>query len=100
VRKRRWLLLVGTTRIHLDRVERLGDFMELEVVLHEGQSDENGRAIAERLMQQLGLADASRLAGAYLNLAHVASVEPACAAPEGGCLAGVSLGATQAKRLG
>ena len=68
LRKRRWLLLVGATRIHLDRVEGLGDFMELEVVLHEGQSDEDGRAIAERLMQQLGLADAPRLAGAYLDL--------------------------------
>jgi len=68
VRKRRWLLLVGQTRVHLDRVEGLGDFMELEVVLHDGQSDADGSAIAELLMHELGLAGAERLAGAYLDL--------------------------------
>ena len=70
VRKRRLLLLVGQTRVHLDRVEGLGDFIELEVVLRDGQADDDGRAIAEQLMQRLGLADAPRLAGAYLDLGH------------------------------
>ena len=68
VRKRRWLLLSGQTRIHIDRVEGLGDFMELEVVLREAQSDAEGAAIAQALMQRLGLHDAPRLAGAYLDL--------------------------------
>jgi adenylate cyclase class IV len=68
VRKRRWLLLVGQTRVHLDRVDGLGDCMELEVVLRAGQSDDDGRAIAERLMCALGLAEAPRLAGTYLDL--------------------------------
>jgi len=68
VRKRRWLLRVGATRIHLDRVEGLGDFMELEVVLGDSQSDEEGRATAEGLMRALGLADAARIAGAYMDL--------------------------------
>ncbi len=68
VRKQRWLLLAGATRIHLDRVEGLGDFMELEVVLHDGQGDTEGSAVAEALMQALGLAAAPRLAGAYLDL--------------------------------
>ena len=68
VHKQRWLCLVGHTRIHLDRVAGLGDFMELEVVLQEGQSDAAGQAIAEGLMQQLGLAEAERLSGAYLDL--------------------------------
>jgi predicted adenylyl cyclase CyaB len=66
--KRRWLLLVGQTRVHLDRVQGLGDFMELEVVLRDGQSDTEGAAVAEQLMHDLGLADAERLAGAYLDL--------------------------------
>ncbi len=51
VRKQRWLLLAGQTRIHLDRVQGLGDFMELEVVLRPGQSDADGTAVAEALMQ-------------------------------------------------
>lgn len=72
VRKRRWLLIVRRdgwhTRIHLDRVEGLGDFMELEVVLAEGQTDEAGAAEAESLMAALGLAMAQRSAGAYLDL--------------------------------
>jgi len=68
VQKQRWLCLIGSTRIHIDRVAGLGDFMELEVVLQDGQSDAEGHGIAERLMLQLGLADAERLAGAYLDL--------------------------------
>lgn len=31
VRKQRWLYLVGQTRIHVDQVEGLGSYMELEV---------------------------------------------------------------------
>jgi adenylate cyclase class IV len=68
VRKERLLLLAGATRIHLDRVAGLGDFMELEVVLREDQSDADGADTAEQLMQALGLAAAPRLAGAYLDL--------------------------------
>jgi adenylate cyclase class IV len=68
VRKQRTLLMVGATRIHLDRVEGLGDFMELEVVLADGQGDAEGAAIAEALMLALGLEDAERIAGAYLDL--------------------------------
>ena len=68
VRKQRWLLLAGATRIHLDRVEGLGDFMELEVVLADGQTDAEGSAVADALMQSLGLAGAERIAGAYLDL--------------------------------
>lgn len=68
VRKRRWLLLRGATRIHLDRVEGLGDFIELEVVLREGQTDAEGAAIAESLMADLGLQYEPRVAGAYADL--------------------------------
>jgi adenylate cyclase class IV len=68
VRKMRWLLMAGKTRIHLDRVEGLGDFIELEVVLRSEQSVTDGEAIAEALMDQLGIARDQRLAGAYLDL--------------------------------
>lgn len=68
VRKSRLLLMADATRIHLDRVEHLGDFMELEVVLRDGQSVAEGEAIAEALMAQLGVRDDQRLAVAYLDL--------------------------------
>jgi len=68
VAKRRLLYLVGRTRIHLDEVQGLGTFMELEVVLDDGQSIEEGHRIAERLMVDLGIADAERIRGAYIDL--------------------------------
>ena len=83
VRKRRWLLKVGQTRIHLDRVEGLGDFIELEVVLREGQSDAEGIALAEALMHALGLARAPRIAGAYLDLLRADGVSSTTAAATG-----------------
>jgi adenylate cyclase class IV len=68
VRKVRQLLLAGPTRIHLDRVEGLGDFLELEVVLCDGQAEAEGAAIAERLLQRLGVPAGQLLSGAYLDL--------------------------------
>jgi predicted adenylyl cyclase CyaB len=68
VRKQRLVLLHGATRIHLDRVEGLGEFIELEVVLRDGQSEADGAAIADALMRELGLTQAERIAGAYLDL--------------------------------
>lgn len=68
VRKQRTLLLAGRTRIHLDRVEDLGDFLELEVVLAEGEPQPQALAEAHRLMRALGIAPGQLLAGAYLDL--------------------------------
>lgn len=66
--KRRWLLWAGNTRIHLDRVKGLGDFMELEVVMRDGEADAQGIERAQALMTALGLASAPRVAGAYHDL--------------------------------
>ena len=68
VRKTRYLYLVGQTRVHLDDVEGLGQFMELEVVLAEGQSDAQGQKIAEDLMSALGVERADLIEGAYMDL--------------------------------
>jgi predicted adenylyl cyclase CyaB len=68
VRKTRYLYLAGQTRIHLDDVEGLGQFMELEVVLREDQSDAEGQAIAEGLMTRLGVQKEDLLEGAYMDL--------------------------------
>ena len=68
VRKRRLLLLAGRTRIHLDRVEGLGDFLELEVVLRDGEAEADGVAEAHALMVRLGVQPDQLLEGAYLDL--------------------------------
>jgi predicted adenylyl cyclase CyaB len=68
IRKKRTLYLTGQTRIHLDEVEGLGEFMELEVVLHTGQSDSEGQAIACDLMERLGIQQEDLLEGTYLDL--------------------------------
>ncbi len=67
VRKTRWLYLAGQTRIHLDRVEGLGDFLELEVVMREKQPAEEGEAIAAELMARLGIAKDQLLDRAYVD---------------------------------
>ena len=68
VRKHRTLYLVGRTRVHLDRVESLGHFLELEVVLAEGEGPDAGVKEARALMTALGLADDQLIDGAYVDL--------------------------------
>jgi len=68
VAKRRSLLLSGRTRIHLDEVEGLGHFLELEVVLKPGESVESGRREAESLMASLEIGESDLLESAYIDL--------------------------------
>jgi len=68
VRKHRTLYLVGRTRVHLDRVGGLGDFLELEVVLAAGESADAGVKEARGLMSALGLRDDQLIEGAYVDL--------------------------------
>ena len=73
VRKRRRLYLVGTTRIHLDEVEGLGAYVELEVVLDARHSPQQGEAAAQQLRLELGVPDADLVSGAYLDLLRSSS---------------------------
>jgi predicted adenylyl cyclase CyaB len=68
VEKRRWLLLAGRTRIHLDRVVDLGDFLELEVVLDDAEPLQAGVEEAQTLMAALGILPQALVEGAYLDL--------------------------------
>ena len=68
IRKYRTLFLVGRTRVHLDRVEDLGHFLELEVMLEDGESSEVGVREAHELMERLGIQPAQLIEGAYLDL--------------------------------
>jgi len=68
VRKRRTLYLVGQTRVHLDEVEGLGHWLELEVVLEPNQSADEGARIARELMQTFGVRGDDLEANAYIDL--------------------------------
>jgi predicted adenylyl cyclase CyaB len=68
VHKHRTLYLVGRTRIHLDRVEGLGHFLEIEVVLSDEQSAESGETVAHDLMRKLGISPDQLIEGAYVDL--------------------------------
>ncbi|XP_066999741.2 adenylate cyclase CyaB [Anabrus simplex] len=68
VKKTRYLFMVGQTRVHIDQVEGLGNFMELEVMLSEDQSLEDGQNIAHALMKKLGVNKEDLIAGAYMDL--------------------------------
>jgi predicted adenylyl cyclase CyaB len=68
IRKYRTLFLVGRTRVHLDRVEGLGHFLELEVVLVDGESTDSGIGEARELMDRLGIEPGQLIEGAYLDL--------------------------------
>jgi len=68
VRKQRTLFMAGRTRIHLDKVEGLGHFLELEVVLKENESTEAGEAVAHELLGRLGIASQQLIEGAYIDL--------------------------------
>ena len=68
VRKRRTLYRVGPTRVHLDEVEGLGSFVELEVVLRPEQAPAEGMEIARTLMDQLGIESHQLVDRAYLDL--------------------------------
>lgn len=68
VRKTRTLFLLGPTRIHFDQVEGLGEFLELEVVLGDGQPPADGERVARELAGKLGIRESDQIAVAYLDL--------------------------------
>jgi len=68
VKKKRRLFIVGQTRIHLDEVEGLGNFLELEVVLQEHQNNAEGEAIIKDLMMQLKIDHKDLIKSAYIDL--------------------------------
>ena len=87
VAKRRRLLLWETVRIHLDEVEGLGSFMELEAVAEAGSDLAREHAQVARLREQLGIGDDLLRDGSYadaLRAAQAAGAEPrgAAAAPD------------------
>jgi predicted adenylyl cyclase CyaB len=68
VRKRRLLYRIGQTRVHLDEVDGLGAFLELETVLTDTQSEEEGVRIANGVLARLEIPDEDRIDCAYIDL--------------------------------
>jgi predicted adenylyl cyclase CyaB len=68
VRKHRKLFLVGRTRVHLDEVEGLGDFLELEVMLVDDEPAEAGVREARELMEKLDIKPPQLIDDAYVDL--------------------------------
>ena len=72
VEKRRTVYFAGRTRLHLDQVVGLGDFLELEVVLREGEDQGAGELEATALIQALGLAPSDLIESGYADLLEAA----------------------------
>ena len=69
VRKTREIFLVGNVRVHLDEVEGLGSFVELEAVFDGSPGVEAvERAKVARLLRELGVRDEDLVAGSYETL--------------------------------
>ena len=68
VRKHRTLFIIGRTRVHLDQVEGLGDFIELEVMLADKEPTEAGVVVANKLLDKLGISSDRLIEGAYVEL--------------------------------
>jgi predicted adenylyl cyclase CyaB len=68
VKKTRRLYRVGQTRIHLDEVDGLGKFIELEVVMTPEQTDGDAALVAKALMEKLEIREQYLVSGAYLDM--------------------------------
>ena len=56
------------TRIHIDHVHVLGDFMELEVLLPSGINESVGKRIVEELKVEMGIKDENLVDCTYFDL--------------------------------
>ncbi|KAM0725443.1 hypothetical protein ACS0PU_008929 [Formica fusca] len=74
VKKTRHLYIVGRTRIHIDNVDNLGNFIELEVMMRSDNKNitdcdrETAEKIAADLMKALSIKEEDLIAEAYVDL--------------------------------
>ncbi|XP_037935134.1 uncharacterized protein LOC119675608 [Teleopsis dalmanni] len=65
--KTRYLFMHNHTRIHMDKVKNLGNFMEFEVCLKPEQTISEGQAVADELMKVFGIEEKDLMTGAYFD---------------------------------
>jgi len=68
VRKIRHLHWIDNVRVHLDEVDGLGTFIELEAVVDAAHSEAACKSLATALLDRFGIAPEDRLAAAYVDL--------------------------------
>lgn len=68
VKKLRHVFVVGQTRIHLDHVDGLGEFIELEYVLRPDEDRGRGTLEVARLVDELGIREDDFVATAYADM--------------------------------
>lgn len=68
VKKRRELWLMGAVRIHLDEVESLGSFLEIEALVSPKQNVGKCHELVAELRRKLGPALGEPLSGSYSDL--------------------------------
>lgn len=68
VRKQRDVFLYQNVRIHLDRVEGLGEFVEFEAVLGADGNERDAAALVSELAARLGVAAGDHIEGSYSDL--------------------------------
>jgi predicted adenylyl cyclase CyaB len=68
VRKRRILMLRDNIRLHLDDVEELGKFGEIEAVVAEDENPEVYRPAVAKILAALGVARENLLSASYFEL--------------------------------
>jgi predicted adenylyl cyclase CyaB len=68
VEKDRTVYLYKNVRIHLDKVTRLGSFLEFEAVMPDGTPDEEGKHLLQSLLQEFSVAPEDLIDGSYSDM--------------------------------
>ncbi len=68
VKKKRWLYCIGQTRVHLDEVVNLGEFLELEYVLRPTEELHIANELVSDLMRYLEIHSEDLIACAYIDM--------------------------------
>lgn len=69
VKKLRKLFLIDNARVHLDEVEGLGQFVEIEILLDASHSETMAQKMVERLMAMIEISEVDLIKASYEDLA-------------------------------
>lgn len=75
IKKKRTLFLLGGARVHLDHVDGLGDFVEIEVPMITRSDENRAKHTARRIMKELSITEDELLSTAYEEMTNIATSE-------------------------